>query len=86
MLPPCPYLILIGGKVFKHAHCTVAGAMEKDRGGAHGNRGEFREGKCGTFSTVSLKTLTLRPVGSLCTIKKSYLLSDYYVVESGIFD
>ena len=60
--------------------------MEKDRGGAHGNRGEFREGKCGTFFTVSLKTLTLRPVGSLCTIKKSYLLSDYYVVESGIFD
>lgn len=84
LLPPCPYLI--GGKVFKHAHCTVAGAMEKDRGGAHGNRGESREGKCGTFSAVSLKTLTLRPVGSLCTIEKSYLLSDYYVVEPGMFN
>lgn len=38
------------------------------------------------FSAVSLKTLTLRPVGSLCTIEKSYLLSDYYVVEPGMFN
>lgn len=38
------------------------------------------------FFCSLLKTLTLRPVGSLCTIKKSYLLSDDYVVESGVFN
>lgn len=30
-----------GRKVFRNADCTVAGAMEEDRGGAHGNRGEY---------------------------------------------
>lgn len=30
-------------KVFENADCTFAGAMEEDRGGAHGDRGEYRE-------------------------------------------
>lgn len=51
--PVCPLSALLGApasslpalgqterKVLKNADCTVAGAMEKDRGGAHGNRGE----------------------------------------------
>lgn len=30
-------------KVFKNADCTAAGAMEEDRGGTHGNRGESKK-------------------------------------------
>lgn len=49
LLPLLSHQLWAGGKVCQHADRTAAGAMEEDRGGTHGGRGERGGAGC-TFS------------------------------------